>query len=276
VSEIQPFLPQSSPFDDMRRTRINGSEYWTARDLQPVMGYAAWRDFTNAVERAKAACINSGALVTDHFADARKVSASGPDAEDFVLTRYGAYLVAMNGDPRKREIAEAQTYFAVKTREAETARPRELSRKELALMVIEAEEALEAERNARAFAEFQVLELAPAARMADELMEASGDYSVREAAQILDRDPRIQTGQKRLFEYLRAIGWIDRHNQPYQAQITRGRLTVRARSYEHPNRDELVATQQVRITPKGLGELHRLLGGVSQLPALMSEQGVAS
>jgi anti-repressor protein len=121
-------------------------------------------------------------------------------------------------------------------------------------------------------AEHQVLELAPAAHAWDELAEATGDYSVREAAQILDRDPSIQTGQKRLFDYLRSIGWLDRHNQPYQRHMDCGRMTVRARSYEHPHRDELVATQQVRITAKGLGELHRLLGGGAQFQALMSEE----
>jgi DNA-damage-inducible protein D len=272
VTQIQPFLPQFSPFDRIRRTRIDGSEYWTARDLQPVMGYAAWRDFTNAVDRAKAACVNSGALVADHFADARKVSASGPDAEDFVLTRYGAYLVAMNGDPRKQEIAMAQTYFAVKTREAETSTPRQLSRKDLARMVIEAEEAREEAENRAAYAEHQMLEMAPAARMADELMDAAGDYSVREGAQILARDARITTGQKRLFAYLREIGWLDRASMPYQRHLEAKRLTLRARTYEHPNRDEDVATQQVRITPKGLAELHWLLGGVSDFRALMSEE----
>jgi phage antirepressor YoqD-like protein len=91
----------------------------------------------------------------------------------------------------------------------------------------------------------------------------------------LDRDPTISTGQKRLFDYLRAIGWLDRHNRPYQTQIGLGRVTMRARSYEHPHRDELVATQQVRITPKGLAELHKRLGGTAQLAALASE-GVAA
>jgi phage antirepressor YoqD-like protein len=131
---------------------------------------------------------------------------------------------------------------------------------------------LEVTTTRAAAAEHQVLELAPAAHAWDELAEATGDYSVREAAQILDRDPSIQTGQKRLFDYLRSIGWLDRHNQPYQRHMDCGRLTVRARSYEHPHRDELVATQQVRITTKGLGELHRMLGGGAQFQALMSEE----
>lgn len=131
---------------------------------------------------------------------------------------------------------------------------------------------LEATKTRAAAAEHQVLELAPAARMHDELMGATGDYSVREAAQILSRDPRIDTGQGRLFKYLREIGWLDRHNTPYQRHIDCGRITLRISAYEHPNRDEQVATQQVRITTKGLSELHQLLGGRAQFQALMSEE----
>jgi len=134
---------------------------------------------------------------------------------------------------------------------------------------------LEEAEDRAAFAEHQMLEMAPAARMADELMDAAGDYSVREAAQILSRDPRIDTGQGRLFRYLREIGWLDSSNTPYQRHVDCGRIVLRISSYEHPNRDELVATQQARITAKGLGELHRLLGGSAQFPALMSEEVAA-
>lgn len=150
--------------------------------------------------------------------------------------------------------------------------PREYSRLELIDLAREAELARIEAENRATFAEHQMLEMAPAARMADELMSAEGDYSVREGAQILARDAHIETGQKRLFAYLRAIGWLDRTSMPYQRHLEAKRLTLRARTYEHPNRDEDVATQQVRITPKGLAELHRLLGGISDFRALMSEE----
>jgi len=115
-----------SPFDGIRITTHEGREYWSARDLMPLLGYSVWRDFANAIGRARAAAQNTGHDVIANFADARKVAASGPAAEDFHLSRYACYLIALNGDPRKSEIAAAQTYFVIKTREAET-RPAELT-----------------------------------------------------------------------------------------------------------------------------------------------------
>ena len=117
-------------------------------------------------------------------------------------------------------------------------------------------------------AEQQIAELAPAAAFADLLASAAGDYSVREAAQILDRDQNISTGERRLFATLRGLGWIDRSNQPYQGQVDNGRLVRRIGSYRDASTGELVAYSQVRITTKGLRELHRRLGGLDALIAL--------
>lgn len=113
----------TSPFDAIRRNRPNGTEYWSARELMPLLGYHKWERFEMAIDRAAVACKNSGSDPADHLPGAGKNPSElgGRPARDRHLTRYGAYLVAMNGDPRKKEIAEAQTYFAVKTREAETA-----------------------------------------------------------------------------------------------------------------------------------------------------------
>ena len=116
--------PSSSPFDSIKQTRPGGSEFWSARDLQPLLGYDQWRRFGESVERATAACENSGHKASDHFAGAGKKIVAGKGAArevaDYHLTRYAAYLVAMNGDPRKPEIAAAQTYFAVQTYQQET------------------------------------------------------------------------------------------------------------------------------------------------------------
>jgi DNA-damage-inducible protein D len=113
-----------SAFDHIARTD-EGGEYWTGRDLMPVMGYRNWEDFRNSVERARAAIANSGESPELHASE--RPEASGRTTRmNYRFTRYGAYLVAMNGDPRKPEIAAAQTYFAVKTREAETA-PRRIA-----------------------------------------------------------------------------------------------------------------------------------------------------
>lgn len=111
----------------------------------------------------------------------------------------------------------------------------------------------------------QVDELEPAARFSTQLAHAAGDYSVREAAQILDRDPTISTGEQRLFRTLKALGWIDRTNAPYQRHVDCGRLVRKIGHYRDPATGEMVAYAQVRITPKGLRELHRLMGGVTQL-----------
>lgn len=120
MDELVPFGQRGvSPFDAIRRTRPDGSEYWSARDLMPLMGYSAWRNFGVPLQRAMMTAQNQGHDVQRHFARSRKVAASGPDAEDCELSRFAAYLVAMNGDPRKPEVAAAQAYFAIRTRQAE-------------------------------------------------------------------------------------------------------------------------------------------------------------
>ena len=117
----------SSPFDTIRYVKDNGIEYWSARDLQTLLGYTEWRKFEDAIERAKVACKNSGYDPKEQLVDAAKLSKRNNGAEisikDYHLTRYGCYLVAMNGDPRKPEISAAQTYFAIRTRQAEIEKP---------------------------------------------------------------------------------------------------------------------------------------------------------
>jgi DNA-damage-inducible protein D len=100
-----------------------GVEYWLARDLQYLLGYAEWRNFTAVISKAKTACEISGHAVTDHFVDVNKMvdlgSGSQREVDDIMLTRYACYLIAQNGDSKKEEIAFAQTYFAIQTRKAE-------------------------------------------------------------------------------------------------------------------------------------------------------------
>lgn len=109
-----------SPFDAIRIATPEGREYWSARDLMPLLGYERWERFADAIDRAKIAAHNSGYDVAQNFPGAAKVSGSrGPAQQDYHLSRYACYLVAMSGDPRKPEVAAALTYFAIRTREAE-------------------------------------------------------------------------------------------------------------------------------------------------------------
>ena len=110
-------------FENIKHINEFGQEFWYARELQPLLEYAQWRRFADAIERAKRACQNSGHDVKEHFAEVGK-SSEMPNGgtriiEDFMLSRYACYLIVMNGDPRKEVIALGQTYFAVKTRQQE-------------------------------------------------------------------------------------------------------------------------------------------------------------
>ncbi len=110
-------------FEDLKLTNTHGAEYWSARDLQSVLGYSQWRRFEQAIERAKTSCKESGNSPDHHFAGAGKPITGGKGAvqivDDYHLSRFACYLIAQNGDPRKPEIAQAQKYFAVQTRRQE-------------------------------------------------------------------------------------------------------------------------------------------------------------
>ena len=101
----------------------DGIDYWLARELQNLLGYAEWRNFLNVVDKAKESCKTTGEAISDHFVDVNKMVRIGSGAEksvdDIMLTRYACYLIAQNGDPKKEPIAFAQSYFAIQTRKQE-------------------------------------------------------------------------------------------------------------------------------------------------------------
>ncbi|MDB5178254.1 MAG: hypothetical protein JWN01_197 [Patescibacteria group bacterium] len=120
-------------FENIKRNK-NGIEFWWARELMPLLEYTKWENFLKTIEKAKIACAESGQNIEDQFPGVRKMIERGKGAQfevdDIALTRYACYLIAQNGDPRKKAIALAQTYFATQTRKQELTgqRQKELER----------------------------------------------------------------------------------------------------------------------------------------------------
>ena len=127
IMDIQKIQQYKSTFDliakEIKDDEGNAVEVWYARELQQVLGYARWENFVVAIGRAIEACKTLGVNVDDHFREVTKMIALAKGAQrevqDFILTRYACYLIAQNGDPKKEEVAFAQSYFAVQTRKAE-------------------------------------------------------------------------------------------------------------------------------------------------------------
>ena len=112
-------------FEEIKKIRVDGTEYWNARELSEVLQYKKWENFAKVIDRAKLACNNSGFEIQDHFPEVRKMVEIGSNTVrellDYELSRYACYLVVQNGDPRKEVIALGQTYFAIQTRRQEVA-----------------------------------------------------------------------------------------------------------------------------------------------------------
>ena len=123
MSEQQPSTMSGASFEGLKQINQYGAEYWSARDLQPLLGYHQWRRFEQSIERAINSCEQSGNNPSYHFAKADKKVELGKggtrDVADYHFSRFACYLIAQNGDSRKPEIAQAQKYFAIQTRRQE-------------------------------------------------------------------------------------------------------------------------------------------------------------
>lgn len=228
-----------SPFDAIRQVDQRG-EFWSARDLMPLLGYEKWERFLDVIERATVSAFNAGYDADQGFSRLRENLATKPRG-DYRLTRYAAYLVAMNGDPRKDEIAKAQSYFAIKTREAEIAEPRKpLTELEMAKAYVTA-----LERNA---------ELEPKAEAHDAFMSADGCYLIGNVAKMLG------LGQNTLFARLRdehiLISGGRRHNTPYQQYAHHFKVT--ASSYSDSDGVEHT-TNTTYVKPSGVDFIRKVL-----------------
>ncbi len=121
MEELEKY--NNKTFEDIKHFDEYGNECWYARELQFVLDYKEWRKFENVIEKSKVACENSGVKENEHFVGVDKLSKRANNAEvlikDYKLTRYACYLIAQNGDSRKKVISLAQTYFAIQTRKQE-------------------------------------------------------------------------------------------------------------------------------------------------------------
>lgn len=112
-------------FEEIKRTKEDGTKYWYAIELSKVLEYKKWENFAKVVDRAKLSCKNSGVEINDHFLEVRKTIQMPKNATkiiiDYELSRYACYLIVQNGDPRKEVIALGQTYFVIQTRRQEVA-----------------------------------------------------------------------------------------------------------------------------------------------------------
>ena len=265
MKELTPHDGASSPFDAIRRITPEGREYWSARDLMPLLGYEEWRKFDGAIDRARISASNAGYVVADHFVGAAKMIETGKGAQrrvdDRHLSRYACYLIALNGDPRKPEIAAAQTYFVIKTREAET-RPAinggDLTRLELIQLAMNAE-------TERLALEQKNAELEPKAEAYDSFCDATGKYGVGAVAKMLGYS------QNKLFRELRNAGVFiakgTMRNTPYQQYMRH--FEVKAHEYERSN-GEMGCSYTTYVQPSGIDFIRRKLN----LPAIDPIPGV--
>ncbi len=253
----------SSPFDSIRVEDPDLGEYWYARELAPLMGYAQWRHFNTVVNKARTTMSADGYNIREHFWLIKRAPGvnvgkptetpdqGGRPSIDFRLSRHACYFAAMNADPKKPQVALAQQYFVESTLKLEAVQQAVQQAQEVPLpapaMPSHAEalrgwaDALDAQQRAERLVE----ELRPPAEAWNALAAAGGDCTIAEAASILNRDPLINIGSARLFRWMEEMKVIYRRGDgqlmPYSSHLAHLRLRPRANG-----------SSELRITPDGL------------------------
>jgi len=244
--EIQTFQFGDQP---LRTVMVGGEPWFVAADVARLLGYRMASDMTRRID--------------PEDRGTRSVRTPSGEQAMTVISEAGLYAAILGSQvPGAREFKRWVTHVVLPQirrtgrYEVAPAIPRTYA-EALRLAADEHERAEQAQRELEA--------AAPKAEAWDVLASAHGDYSVREAAFILNRDPAINTGQRRLFQLLRDWKLIDRRDIPYADHARHVRL--RARTYEHPRTGEPQTSEQVRITAEGLRYLHRRMGGIEPLAA---------
>ena len=251
---------ESAPFDAIRHTRPDGSEYWSARELMPLLGYDRWENFEAAIERAWTSANAQGFDPADLFRGVTKKGTGGRPQQDYGMVRFACYLVAMNGDPRKTEVAAAQAYFAIKTREAETQLPDLTSLEGISAILNAGKAAL----NRAVAAEARALALeGPAAQVAT-MREADGLQTIGDLTNALkvhaaSNFPGIKVYRDDVFDLAGQIGLIIRgntirHNQPTARAIEAGWVKPKDHTFQ-TNTHGTKTNLYTRLTPRGYGRL---------------------
>lgn len=236
----------------VRTVLRNGEPWWVAPDVAAVLEIGRTHDAVRSLD--------------DDEKGTETIRTPGGEQTITVINEPGLYsLILRSRKPEAKAFKRWVTHEVIPSiRKTGSYSVAAVSRKELALMVIQAEEEKE-------LLATRVRELEPAAQAWDVLASASGDYSLRDAAFILNRDPAISTGQNRLLRSIREFEMVDRSGIPYAKHALH--LVERATSYNHPHTGEPILSKQVRVTAQGLRYLHRRLGGEAPLQLPLPEAG---
>lgn len=245
-SAVTDLIPFSYSGRQVRTVTRDGEPWFVGRDVCAVLGIVDARASLNLLDE-------------DERDTVPVVDSMGREQSTLIVNEPGLYSLILRS--RKAEAKAFKRWIVHEVLPALRRTGRyevtSMSPRQLAELVI-------AEADRADAAEAKVIELQPRAESWDTLADTGADYSVREAAYILNRDPEISTGQQRLFRLLRAWGLIDSRDRPYANHSTHVTLRPRTRT-SHTTQEEVPAKPQVRVTVAGLNYLHRKLGGTAPL-----------